>query len=203
MVISVSGKRRFTACAIRCAEECRRTSRPAGDSGATGARRQSAASGRARSTMAVAEPSTRVAGAALRGVFLRRLPVPALPALPLRRGLLRAAGVGGDPRPRLLSADQSAGGPVSRAARARRARARAGRHRGGGPALVPARLAARAGGNGRLPPPAGGRPAGRARGAGGAGPGLAPGRLLGAPRPALRPALDRPLRPPPARHQLG
>src|SRR5439155_651704 len=191
IVISVSGKRRFTAWAITCAEEWRRTSRPSRDSGATGARRQSATSGRERSSTAVAEPSTRaaiaratalrsappracaasaapaggrlkccarVAGAALRGVLLRRFPVPALPALPLRRGLLRAAGVGGDPRPRLLPAHQSAGRPVPRAARARRAGAGAGRHPGGGPALVPARLPPRAGGDGRLPPPAGGRP---------------------------------------------
>src|SRR5439155_859574 len=184
IVISVSGKRRFTAWAITCAEEWRRTSRPSRDSGATGARRQSTTSVRERSTTAVAEPSTRVAGAALRGVLLRRLPVPALPALPLRRGLLRAAGVGGDPRPRLLPVDQSAGCPVPRAARARRAGAGAGRYPGGGPALVPARLAPRAGGDGRLPPPAGGRPAGRARGAGGAGPRLAARRPLDARRAA-------------------
>src|SRR5438445_7308552 len=149
------------------------------------------------------ECAPRVAGAALRGVLLRRLPVPALPALPLRGGLLRAAGVGGDPRPRLLSADESAGRAVSRAARTRRAGARAGGHGGGGPALLPARLAPRAGGDGRLPPSPGGRPAGGARAAGGAGPRLAARRAVDSHRPALRSVLDRPLRSPPARHQLG
>src|SRR5439155_111185 len=80
MVISVSGKRRFTACAIRCADEWRSTSRPSGDSGATGTRRQSAARGRDRSTTAVAEPSTRAATA--RATALRSPPLPARRALP-------------------------------------------------------------------------------------------------------------------------
>ena len=64
IVICVSGQSRFTACAIRCALECRITSTPSGGSGATGASRQSATSGRARSmTVVCAAVSTRAATA--------------------------------------------------------------------------------------------------------------------------------------------